>query len=722
MFCQLRVYFVGLLLVLMSSFAQAATVPISVYPNPADFGTVAQNSSGYLIAYVSNVSLNSVNLTSMTISGANSADFALASSCIGTLPSGQSCQMTMIFTPSVQGSRTANLLIGVQGLSQKVSVLLDGIGGAPIPVLTSMSPATAYVNGAGFALTLTGSAFASGDVAYWNNSPLTTTYVSSAELIAQVPASSLTGTGSDWVTVANPNGNSSGGLDFNVIALDPFVNNISPSSIIAKSPPPAILVNGSNFMTGASVKWNGKTMPTTYLSSTQLQVTPTTDQLASAKIVQLSVTNPAPGGASQSINFNVTYPAKVTVLNLPANDLVWDPYAQRIYASLPSTYGSKGNSIVVINPSTGKTAGYYFAGSEPNQLGLSADSKYLYVGLNGNGSVQRLLLPSFAPDINISLGTTNFGLNSALDLQVSPSDAHSIAVPEGSPECCSSGGLYFYKDANQLPDSIPYPFFTSVVYVDASTLYGYNNGTLGDVAVNSSGGTLGQQWNGLVQGNSIQYDNGLIYGSNGQAFNPVTGKLVGTYDVNGNSCCNSMQVLPDSAIDRVFAVGTTPFFNSFGITSYDLAKFTPVAVTDLSQLTNTSPLSFTRWGSSGLAFVLQNGCCGSTSSQVVLVQSPSMLMTAGGSKNPAPVAQTLSPASATHGTWNFPLTVKGTGFVPGSQATWNGIALTTTYLSATQLTVYVPAGNVAATGTAQVIVTNPAPGGGSSSALSFTIN
>ena len=210
MFCQLRVYSVGLLLVLMSSFAQAAIVPISVYPNPADFGTVAQNSSGYLIAYVSNVSLNSVNLTSMTISGANSADFALASSCIGTLPSGQSCQMTMIFTPSVQGSRTGNLLIGVQGLSQKVSVLLDGIGGAPIPVLTSMSPGTAYVNGAGFALTLTGSAFASGDVAYWNNSPLTTTYVSSTQLIAQVPASSLTNPGSDWVTVANPNGNSSG--------------------------------------------------------------------------------------------------------------------------------------------------------------------------------------------------------------------------------------------------------------------------------------------------------------------------------------------------------------------------------------------------------------------------------------------------------------------------------------------------------------------------------
>ena len=722
MCCQLRRYFVGLLLVLISSLAQAAFVPISVYPNPVNFGTVAQNSSGYLTVYVSNISLNSVNLTSMSISGTNSADFALASTCIGTLPSGETCQMIAIFTPSVQGSLSANLLIKVQGLSQQVTVLLDGTGGVPIPVLTSISPTSAYLNSAGFPLTLIGSAFAPGDVAYWDNSPLTTTYVSSTQLTAQVPASSLTSTGSHWVTVANPNGNFSATLYFTVIALDPFINNISPSSVVAKSPPPAVLVNGSNFMSGATVKWNGKSLPTTYLSSSQLQVTPTADQLASAKIVQLSVANPPPGGVSQSMNFNITYPAKVTVLNLPANDLVWDPYAQRIYASLPSSYGSKGNSIVVINPSTGRTAGYYFAGSEPNQLGLSRDSKYLYVGLNGNGSVQRLLLPGFAPDINISLGTGNFGLNTALDLQVSPIDAHSFAVPEGAPGCCGSMGLFFYKDANQLPNSITYPSFTSIVYADASTLYGYNNGTLGDVAVDASGGTLDQQWSGMVQGNSIQYDNGLIYGSNGQAFNPVTGQLVGTYNVNGNSCCNTTQLLPDSAIDRVFALGTTSFFNSFGITSYDLAKFTPIAVTDLSQLTNSTPLSFTRWGNSGLAFVLQSGCCGNTSSQVVLVQSPSMLMTAGGSKNPAPEAQTLSPASATHGTWNFPMTVKGSGFVPGSQATWNGVALTTNYVSAKQLTVYVPTGSISATGTAQVIVTNPTPGGGSSSALTFTIN
>ena len=172
----------------------------------------------------------------------------------------------------------------------------------------------------------------------------------------------------------------------------------------------------------------------------------------------------------------------------------------------------------------------------------------------------------------------------------------------------------------------------------------------------------------------------------------------------------------------MFAVGSTPFFSSFGITSYDLSRFTPVAVTDLSQLTATTPLSFLRWGNNGLAFVLQSGCCGNTSSQVVLVQSSAMLLTSGASKNPPPVPQTLSPASATQGSGNFPLTVQGKSFVPGSQATWNGIALATDYVSATQLTVYVPAGSIVSSGTAKVVVTNPSPGGGTSSALTFTIN
>src|SRR5262249_11585370 len=54
---------------------------------------------------------------------------------------------------------------------------------------------------------------------------------------------------------------------------------------------------------------------------------------------------------------------------------------------------------------------------------------------------------------------------------------------------------------------------------------------------------------------------------------------------------------------------------------------------------------------------------------------------------------------------------------------WNGTALNNTrFVSSTQLTVTVPAANIANAGTASVTVTNPAPGGGTSNAVNFAIN
>src|SRR5438552_3305238 len=90
--------------------------------------------------------------------------------------------------------------------------------------------------------------------------------------------------------------------------------------------------------------------------------------------------------------------------------------------------------------------------------------------------------------------------------------------------------------------------------------------------------------------------------------------------------------------------------------------------------------------------------------------------------NPVPTTTSISPASTTAGSAQFTLTVNGTNFVSTSTVYWNGSPLTTTFVSSTQLTAIVPAANVAAVGTASVTVLNPAPGGGTSNAQTFTIN
>lgn len=93
----------------------------------------------------------------------------------------------------------------------------------------------------------------------------------------------------------------------------------------------------------------------------------------------------------------------------------------------------------------------------------------------------------------------------------------------------------------------------------------------------------------------------------------------------------------------------------------------------------------------------------------------------GGTSNPVPVITAISPASVIAGDPTFILTVTGTDFISSSTIKWNGTVLTTTYVSATQLTATISASLIASAGTANITVFNGTPGGGTSNAVIFTI-
>src|SRR5262249_60479656 len=63
----------------------------------------------------------------------------------------------------------------------------------------------------------------------------------------------------------------------------------------------------------------------------------------------------------------------------------------------------------------------------------------------------------------------------------------------------------------------------------------------------------------------------------------------------------------------------------------------------------------------------------------------------------------------------------GSRFPPDSVVRWNGADRPTTYVSATRLTTSIAAADVATAGTVPVTVFTPAPGGGTSATLAFTI-
>ena len=91
--------------------------------------------------------------------------------------------------------------------------------------------------------------------------------------------------------------------------------------------------------------------------------------------------------------------------------------------------------------------------------------------------------------------------------------------------------------------------------------------------------------------------------------------------------------------------------------------------------------------------------------------------------SPVPTLTSLSPSAAGAGGPPLTLTLTGTGFNNTSVVHFGGDTLTpvTGTLSATALTVTVPTADISAVGPVSVTVVNPAPGGGTSNALTFNV-
>lgn len=86
-----------------------------------------------------------------------------------------------------------------------------------------------------------------------------------------------------------------------------------------------------------------------------------------------------------------------------------------------------------------------------------------------------------------------------------------------------------------------------------------------------------------------------------------------------------------------------------------------------------------------------------------------------------PTVTQLSPSLIQAGSSTTTLTVDGTGFTSGSSILWNGQALPTTFVSSGQMTATVDSSLIQQLGWAQISVTTPAPGGGLSAALPLHI-
>jgi uncharacterized repeat protein (TIGR03803 family) len=89
--------------------------------------------------------------------------------------------------------------------------------------------------------------------------------------------------------------------------------------------------------------------------------------------------------------------------------------------------------------------------------------------------------------------------------------------------------------------------------------------------------------------------------------------------------------------------------------------------------------------------------------------------------NPAPVLSTINPSSASVNSPTLALTLMGSNFVPGATASFNGVPLSTSFSSPTQITASLPGSDLLNVGNFPVSVTNPDTPGATSGSVTFTV-
>jgi hypothetical protein len=312
----------------------------------------------------------------------------------------------------------------------------------------------------------------------------------------------------------------------------------------------------------------------------------------------------------------------VTVLNLPGvSDLVVDPTTQTIYAAATGNPGT----VTPIDPVTKSTGTAIPVGVDPVKLARSDDGKYLYVGLRGQPSVQRIDLSTQAVDLTFSLGDDpTFGHPYfAEDIEVLPGSPQSVAVSRSRGGSPRHGGVAVYDDGVQRTTTTPDHTGSNVIEFSesAATLYGYNNETsefgFRRMAIDSSGVTVSDVFTSFMGdliygfGVDIQFHGGLIYTTSGRVIDPVVRSVLGTF---------SLPTTFDNLVEADSAIGRVFFLNSFGrwtIRAFDMATRQQLGGVTVSGVTG-DPGSLIRWGSKGLVFRTSGG-------QVFLVESPDLI-------------------------------------------------------------------------------------------------
>lgn len=681
-----------------------------------------------------------------------------------------STTLTAPVTPSdvaAVGSITVQVINPQPGGGPSNTVTLDVRTRNPIPRATSISPTTVNAGGSGFTLVVNGTGFARASVVKVNGQDRVTDFVSESAVAAQITAADIASGGLLQITVVNP---APGGGSSNVLLLtvrnpEPRATSVSPDTAVAGSVGFTLIVNGAGFVPSSVVRFNNIDLQTTFITSSQISAEVPASAIQGGGVASVLVINPTPGGGSSNVlTFAITNPASVITsinptqvifggsgftLTLDGNGFVPGAVVRvnnqdrptnfvssnRLTVSIPaSDIAAIGTlNIFVVTPPPGggqsNTVALAVINAQPEITGLdpaavTAGSIGFPLTVNGNGFVQGAVVT-----LNGSPRQTTFVNNSRLVAQIQAADVATagtaqIAVSNPQPGGGTSNSVTF--TINNLPN--PTPTVTNLNPISVA-----EGSPAFNLLVNGTNFVPGAyvNWNGVPRSTtfvSTTQVSALILASDVAAQGTATVSVTNPTPGGGTSNSLNFTITPPNPAPTLSTLAPTSA--AVGSPAFTLtvngSGFVPSSVVRW----NGSPRPTTFSSSTQLLVQIPASDAAAAATVQITVVNPApgggtsnaLAFSVNSTPNPVPTLSALSPDSAFAGDDPFTVTVTGSNFVAGSLVLWNGLPRPTAVISTTELRVQISAADVASAGVAQVAVLNPTPGGGTSSALNFTIN
>ncbi len=453
----------------------------------------------------------------------------------------------------------------------------------------------------------------------------------------------------------------------------PAITSTQPSSTPAGTTNLTLTVSGTNFVSGATVLFNGLPRTTTYVSSGKVTAAILDRDVDTAGAASIAVTNPVPGGGvSNALSFSITGQNPVPAITSlqPASVGV-------------GMVGSKGLTLTVLGTRF-TSSSVVSLGGTPRATSFVSTTQLTIQILAADAAAPGTLavvVTNPAPGGGSS-NSLNFNVTSPLPAILSMSPTTAAA---GSGELVLSvsgtgfvnGSVVNFGGHPQVTSFVNAYFLIAVVLPSALNTAGDFNVTVTNPA--PGGGTSNALTFSVTGTNPVPAVTTL------QPASAIAAGAAFTLTVNGTNFLSSSAVIFNGS-PRV-----TTFVSATQLTASIPASEIATAGTVSVMVTNPAPGGGT---SNAVPFTI---------------------------KNPSPAITALEPTYAIAGAAALTLTVHGTGFDSASVVTFNGNAKATTFVSATQLTAAISAADLATAGSAPVSVVNPAPGGGTSPAVSFDI-